>query len=284
MKFHTAHAIAVLICQVLGGCFTAAAQPEPQASAVSTDPVPVPGPIFPITDPPAPPPIPPASSTKLASDVLYIVHWTKPFTAISSPAGLLNVVHQTGPLTIRGRFVENPTKTVTRTIKDQYIVIVEAANAGTSELLVLPVGATTETDYTRKMLESLVGPLPPPVPPVPPVPPTPVPVPGALRVLFVNESSDVSKLPAPQQLIFRSDAVRSYLDSHCAKDGKQPAYRIWDKDVDTTSVDKVWQDAMKLPRASVPWVIIGNGANGFSGPLPGTIEETMTLLRKFGGQ
>jgi len=48
--------------------------------------------------------------------------------------------------------------------------------------------------------------------------------------------------------------------------------RMWDKDVSTKNVSKIWQDAMALPRTSLPWVVISNGISGYSGPLPATVR------------
>lgn len=135
----------------------------------------------------------------------------------------------------------------------------------------------------------------PPVPPKPPGPdpepkpptpdPAPIPVAG-LRVLIVEETAERSKLPANQAIILGSTVVRSYLNAKCAKgpDGKTPEYRLLDKDVSMTAESKHWQDAMARPRTSLPWLIISNpGVGGYEGPLPGTVDETLALLKKFGG-
>jgi hypothetical protein len=130
----------------------------------------------------------------------------------------------------------------------------------------------------------------PPDPPVPPVPPTPPPSPAPIpvagfRVLMVYETAEVSKLPAAQQQVLYSKTVRDYLNSKCVPgpDNKTKEYRIYDKDVDLTAEAKLWQEAMKRPRTSVPWLIVSDGKTGYEGPLPANVEDAMTLLKKFGG-
>ena len=129
----------------------------------------------------------------------------------------------------------------------------------------------------------IFGPIPPgPIPPGP----TPAPIPAAgLHVLIVEESAERGKLPINQQSIILGATVRDYLDTHCAveADGKTHGYRIWDKDVATNNESQLWQDAMKRQRSSVPWVVISNGREGYEGPLPKSVDEMMTLLRRFGG-
>lgn len=131
------------------------------------------------------------------------------------------------------------------------------------------------------------GPVPPgPVPPdpTPPTPPAPIPVAG-FRVLIVYETSKAPSLPEGQRSILYGKAIRDYLDRKCVtgQDGKTREWRIWDQDVDTSLAGKVWQDAMSRKRGSVPWLIVSNGQSGFEGPLPATVDDTLTLLKKYGG-
>jgi hypothetical protein len=123
----------------------------------------------------------------------------------------------------------------------------------------------------------------PPTPPAPPLPPTPIPVAG-FRVLIVLESSDLNKLPASQVSVLTAKAVKDYLNLRCiaGPDGIKE-WRMWDKDVSTANVSKVWQDAMARPRISLPWIVISNGIAGYEGPLPATVTETLELLKKYGG-
>lgn len=121
-----------------------------------------------------------------------------------------------------------------------------------------------------------LGPQPPPTPDVDPVPPTPIPGEG-LRVLIRYEAEDFNQLPSSQIAIFTATEVVQWLTDNCVKDG----YRITDDDLDTQFESDIWQNAYKTKAESLPWINISNGVTSFSGPLPKTIAETMTLLKKY---
>jgi hypothetical protein len=122
--------------------------------------------------------------------------------------------------------------------------------------------------------------------PPPPVPPNPTPIPGdGLRVVIVYESAELSKLPPAQATVLYAAEVRGYLDSHCLKgpNGKTAEWRIWDQNVPTGAEAKVWQDAMARKRDKLPWLVISNGRSGYDGPLPATVDDTLKLLKQYGG-
>jgi hypothetical protein len=105
------------------------------------------------------------------------------------------------------------------------------------------------------------------------------------RVLVVYDSVNLARLPAAQVSIFTSPDVSTYCRDHCTKgaDGKTPEYRCFTSGCDVSKEPQVWQDAFKLPRQSLPWIVISDGKTGFSGPLPANTADTLTLLRKYGG-
>lgn len=134
----------------------------------------------------------------------------------------------------------------------------------------------------------------PPVPPGPqppgPQPPGPGPAPGpapipldGLRVLILYESKDLDSTDPNVRAVLRGKPIRDFLNSVCVlgPDGKTHEWRIWDKDDDVTAAQPHWQEAMKRPRTTVPWLIISNGKAGFEGPLPKTVTATQELIRKF---
>jgi hypothetical protein len=128
-------------------------------------------------------------------------------------------------------------------------------------------------------------PTPPDVKPTPPKPidpPAPIPAPG-FRVLMVYESADLHKMPPAQLAALKSQTVRDYLDLRCVDEGGVKGWRVWDKDVDTANVSKLWRDAMARPRTSMPWVTISNGVTGYSGPLPENADKLIELLKTYGG-
>jgi hypothetical protein len=132
-----------------------------------------------------------------------------------------------------------------------------------------------------------VGTPPDPKPKPDPDPkPKPDPKPTVFRVLIVHETGQV--LPRGQAEILSSPEVRGYLNAKCARGkgplgGESPEWRIFDPNVDLSKESDVWRGVMMLPRQSLPWIVIGDGASGYQGPLPATIAETMNLLRKYGG-
>lgn len=119
-------------------------------------------------------------------------------------------------------------------------------------------------------------PAPLPTPDVQPVePPAPVVTDGKLRVLILFEADDIPSLPVEQMLALQGPEVRAWLTSHNAD------WRIWDQHIDTKFSDKFWQDAVKLPRDSLPWIwITGGNGKGAKGPLPKSAAEIIALLER----
>lgn len=112
-------------------------------------------------------------------------------------------------------------------------------------------------------------------PPPGPTPPAPIPATG-LRVLIIEETNDRATLPPAQAQIFSSTKVLGWLRTNAPDH-----WRVWDDDVDPASAPVEFRDALKIPRGGLPWIVISNGATGFSGPLPATADETVTLLEKY---
>lgn len=256
-----------------------------------TDPIRFP----PVTPPVVPVPVvDPVAPISLPAEYLYVVDSDVELMVGAYPSGLLSASKETGPIRIRGKFLGGNGTVETRSYKGKCIVIVEAVGTGTASLVVVPLGAKSKADWVVKVIAANHGPRPPPLPPLPPVPPpdpptpvdpAPISAPG-FRVLMVCETSDGTKIPPAQLSILTSTEIRSYLNRKCVvgPDGTTTEYRIWDKDVDTVNESKIWQEAMKRPRKSIPWILISDGKKGFEGPLPATIKETLDLLKKYGGE
>lgn len=116
-------------------------------------------------------------------------------------------------------------------------------------------------------------------------PPTPLGQDG-LRVLIVEDVEQRTTLPASQRIIFSDPEIREYLEQHCVKDASgAPEYRILDHETNMADAPPVWRDAMQRPRKSLPWIIISAPPRGGTeGPLPASSDETLTLLRRWGGE
>lgn len=249
--------------------------------------------LSPAPKPPKPPEPPAPGPVPIMADSFYVITSTNQFLAKAIPEGIVKINRTKGPITLFGRFADAPDEVQMREFKQPYVTIVTAGNLqGQCTLVVWPTRATTEEEILTRELDIRLLPIPPPEPPTPPKPPeppTPPPSPAPIpekgfRVLIVTESPEVSALPASQQLILTAGPVWEYLNTHAVQGPVNKEWRIWPKNVNTTGERKLWQDAMARPRTSYPWILISNGETGFEGPLPSTVAETLTLLKKYGGQ
>ena len=113
-------------------------------------------------------------------------------------------------------------------------------------------------------------------------PPSPAPIPVAgFRVLIIEERGDRGKLTAGQRAAILGKGVRDYLNEKCIKEGMQAAYWILDKDDDVSGLAEHWQSAWKRQRKSLPWLIVSNGSEGYEGPLPDKVEDTLTIFARY---
>lgn len=114
-----------------------------------------------------------------------------------------------------------------------------------------------------------------------PVEPSPFPMEG-FRVLIVYEGdlTKVTHTPAQQNIMF-GQKLRDFLNEKCVKVNNTTEARMYAADTDVSKDSDTWRNAMARPRTSLPWIIVGNGKSGFEGPLPATLEETLTLLKKY---
>jgi hypothetical protein len=122
----------------------------------------------------------------------------------------------------------------------------------------------------------------PSVDPQPPAPSgdSPFSQPG-LRVLVVYESKDLPKLSKDQQSILFDRDVREFLGKNCVQSDGQPEYRIIDQNVPVYGELKIWKDALARKRDGLPWVLVGNGKNGFEGSLPATKKQFFDLVSQY---
>lgn len=116
----------------------------------------------------------------------------------------------------------------------------------------------------------------------------PIKEPG-FRVYIVEESGERDKLTPGQKDVILSNApgsVREYAKTHVVKTGDAPEFRVLDKDTNVSLDSPGVQQAMALPRTSLPWIVVSNGPSkgGQSIPLPPTAAETLALLKKYGGE
>lgn len=112
--------------------------------------------------------------------------------------------------------------------------------------------------------------------PLPVVTSAPFPA-DCLSVLIVEETDARKDLPQSQLDAIMSTEWRQYVYSVGGE------YRTLDRHTDVSRDAEKWQAAMAVQRDGVPWVVISNGKDGYSGPLPATTAELTQLIRKYGG-
>ena len=109
---------------------------------------------------------------------------------------------------------------------------------------------------------------------------------GPVAVLILEETADRSLLPESQLEILSSTELRAWAVAHCDKDADgQPQFRVIDKDADTTHMDHLWQDRIVLAKSKpLPYLAVSTGRSGAAGDLPLTVNETLKVLKKWGGE
>lgn len=134
--------------------------------------------------PVVPQPMPSAVAT-LTADRLFVVESKERVTILSSPAGLVKVTAEAGPLTVFARFADGGDKAEKRTYPGPYVFLLEPLKSGECELLVIPEKVTGEADILRRQLkvDAGEGPRPPPKP-------DPVIADRVFWVVTVEESAD----------------------------------------------------------------------------------------------
>jgi hypothetical protein len=227
-----------------------------------------------------PAPMPANGDVVLERDSLYVVEADIELLAFVSPGGAIKATKDSGPIRIRAKFADGK-GTETRTFAAKHLVIVEAAGEGRDELLIVPVGAKNESEARRVFLRVGQLPRPPPVDPKPDVKPSTSPIKAdGLHVLIVYKASDT--LPSSQNAILYGERARKLLDEKCVTDARgQKAYRIFPDTVEFGGELAVWKETMARQRQSIPWIVIGNGKDGYEGPLPANVDDFETLVNKY---
>lgn len=168
--------------------------------------------------PNAPPVNAPGDALRLGGDTLYVIPHDEPFLLFDSHPTLagspVTITRETGPLKIRGRFLDGSGAVETRTFAAKHLAIVEpvAGASGRVELIAVPAGVTSEKDASRQLIDVNHGAQPPPkddekkIEPPKPVPPdvSPEPKPkpvvsGPLYFVLVEELDE--RTPATAKLV-----------------------------------------------------------------------------------
>ncbi len=144
-----------------------------------------------------------------------------------------------------------------------------------------------------------VPPTPSPGPAPQPSPPAPQPQTSNLRVLFTYNPTTLADMPAAQQAIVVAPVLRSYLEKHCpvesnCANGVCPlgaahtaSYRFLPATADVSALPAVWHGIFHAAHAKpAPWLMVVNeaGQTVIDQTWPGSVDETLALLKKFGGE
>lgn len=95
-----------------------------------------------------------------------------------------------------------------------------------------------------------------------------------LTVVIIEETAQRQLLPFSQLNAITSQVWKNYVVS---KKGK---WRVLDED---SNIDKDYdwvKEAMSLERTSLPWLVYADGNNGYSGPVPDSLEEFMGVIKR----
>jgi hypothetical protein len=187
--------VGLSLATILGTLRAGYDDPSAVASATSTITAPADGIRVPLG--PMPGPVP-GAVLKLTSETIYVIDSDVPVRVLASPDRLVRVVRESGPLRVRGRFIDGAGKIETRNLVGKFLYFVEPVNNGRVELLVIPTGEAKpdDSDVIRRVLDvdAGQGPQPPPPDPDPDPKPKPDPDPPAPKaelvwVVVVEETS-----------------------------------------------------------------------------------------------
>lgn len=243
---------------------------------------------------PIPPPVPDARDIDtLRADEWLVVESSVELFVRRFPEDIIDVESTTGPIRVRGKFAGGTGKIETREYRTAYVYFLTTAKNGVVGVDLVPVGVTAETSIARHVLTVVDGtqPNPPPKPdpgPGPtPEPPKPDPItPQKLQIVIIEDMT--ARGTAEQISIIDGGDLREYCKTHCVMTS-QDGYRFPDARhlsfrQDVSNQPEWIRTAFSQPRTSLPWLVVFTPTQTISGPLPATIEDMMSLLRKYGGQ
>ena len=216
----------------------------------------------------------------LPADTWYAIESQTELMVLASPVGLVQIAGDHGSIKAMGFFSDGtPGKIEVRTYTAPYVYFVTSVKKGTAELIIVPVGATSEQQIVRQTL-AVLGARPPPGPksddPVEPI--------ASFRVIFVKESG--ATLSPEQTAIPAAKVIRDYLNAKTTKEDGQPGWREYDPQQTTANeqptMSALWA-AVKAKVETVPALVIEVNGHATVMPFPANVDEAMATLRKYGG-
>lgn len=264
-------------------------------SVTSDETSPIVLPINPVLVEPSPQPKPidptaPTVISEVKQNEMYVVESSVKLLTLTSPQNVLLCEEAEGPIKVRSRFSDGNGSFETRTYSSKFIYFFTASDTGgKTELILIPVGVSVETDIVRQLLTVQgLRPNPPPDPvdpvtpdPVVPDPVDPIVTPSKIKVVVIEDTTSRTQA---QINILDGYVLRDYVRSHCSVTDGEPDFRKLSVLQDVSKEPDWIKTAFAEPRSSLPFIVVSNGTSGAALPLPSTLEETMTLLKKYGGE
>lgn len=237
----------------------------------------------------------PTFVSELSSDQWLVIEAEEKVCVTSSPLGFVSIQPEEGPVKVRGKFADGTGQIETRTFNSKYLYFINAVKKGTIEILIFsPNEMTEEKDIQRYTLHVMgVTPIPPPGPePEPPgpepEPPGPEPEPvvvKSFRVIFVKESGQT--LSGQKVAISSAKAVRDYLTAKTTPENGFAGWREYDPEMTTANepanMKALW-DTVKPQINAIPCLVVELNGHAKVLPFPETVDEALSILKKYGGE
>jgi hypothetical protein len=200
----------------------------------------------------------------LQADQWYVIESGTELITLTSPEGYVDIEASSGPIRVRGLFVDGANKIETRTYSSPFVYFVTAKASGKTELILIPHGVTSQADIVRQVLTvSGVGPRPGPEPE-----PKPIPTVKNVSIAIVEDTMNRS----PDMAITMNGLVAwtEFVD----------AGNDW-RAYDLTTGEARGKKAITDLNGPSPGLVIYDKATGkmiHRGNMPATIGELKTLI------
>ena len=216
----------------------------------------------------------------VSSEEFYVLQSATEVVIVTSPPGLVEVTHELGPLIARGRWAGGGGKVETRLLEAEHLYFVDARQAGKTELIVIPIGMTSENQIQRQLVTVQLGPQPPPKPkPDPdPVDDDQIPVDdtkGFRVLLLLDETADPATLAAVNSL-----QTRRWLDD------QTDDWRRWDRSTveadDMDDEEPVWREIWRAAEPELPagpQLLVIKGKTITVRPLTSQVVQELETMR-----
>jgi hypothetical protein len=168
-------------------------------------------------------------------------------------------------------------------------VAVFRTGTGKATLAVWGVKDGKPSKLATFLVDAGLGPQPPPDPkPVPPDPKPdvdPVEPVTSFRVIWIHESGHT--LSQAQKSTMDAKVVRDYLNENCTKDGPQPGWRQWDRNIDASNdfpAMRTFWDNVIAKLKTTPAVAIEVNGKAEIYPFPASPADAIKLFKSKGGK